>query len=228
MNLLTSFKARNAVNKLSKGDRESAMRLYEEAISEGLDDPRYILGYSVLLLRSGQYQKARELLVKIQNSPLLKEDQKTTLYVNYAVCVYRLGEIQKAIELLERQHEKKPCGLIYETLGYLYVDTENKEKALAFNEEALAYDDDDAIVLDNMAQTYYRLLQDRKTAKEYFLRAIGRKANQIDTLYFLAKYDVEEGNKEEAREKLENILKASFSPLNYATPERIRELLDTL
>jgi len=228
MNFFTSLKARNAISKLSKGDREGAMRLYEEAISEGLDDPRYILSYSVLLMRNDQYQKARELLVKTQNSPLLKESQKTTLYVNYAVCIYKLGETQKAIELLERQHAKKPCELIYETLGYLYVDSENKEKALPYNQEALAYDDDDPIVLDNVAQTYYRLLHDEKTAKEYFLRAIGRKATQIDTLYFLAKYDIAEGNKDAAREKLETILKGTFSPLNYATPEKANALLSSL
>ena len=51
MGIMTIFKARSAASKLSKGDTEGAMRLYKEAIDEGLQDVRYILTYVVLLIR---------------------------------------------------------------------------------------------------------------------------------------------------------------------------------
>ena len=51
----------------------------------------------------------------------MTDDNRRQLFVNYASCVYKMGELQKGIELLERQHAKQPSGLIYETLGYLYV-----------------------------------------------------------------------------------------------------------
>ena len=38
-------------------------------------------------------------------------------------------------------------GLVYETLGYLYVEAGDYEKALAFNTEAYEYDDEDSICL---------------------------------------------------------------------------------
>ena len=44
-------------------------------MSEGMTDMKAILPYSVLLLRSGQYQKARELLVAVQKYPMA-DDQK--------------------------------------------------------------------------------------------------------------------------------------------------------
>ena len=69
MGIMTIFKARSAASKLSKGDTEGAMRLYKEAIDEGLQDVRYILTYVVLLIRAGRYQEARDLLVKIQKYP---------------------------------------------------------------------------------------------------------------------------------------------------------------
>ena len=228
MGIMTTLKARNAASKQAKGDLQGAMRLYKEAVSEGLNVPRYLLSYSVLLLRNGEYQAARELLVYAQKAPGMTADQRITLFVNYACCVYKLGELQKAIDVLERQHAKQPCGLIYETLGYLYIEAGDYAKALAFNEEALDYDDEDSITLDNLAQTHYRMGQDKAKAKEYFLKAHTLKPSQIDTLYFLALYDIDEGNVATGKEKLENVLDSRFSPLNYASKERIQEVLDRL
>ena len=134
MGIMTIFKARSAASKLSKGDTEGAMRLYKEAIDEGLQDVRYILTYVVLLIRAGRYQEARDLLVKIQRYPMA-DNLRCQLYVDYASCVYKMGELQKGIELLERQHAKQPSGLVYETLGYLYVEAGDYEKALAVARE---------------------------------------------------------------------------------------------
>lgn len=228
MGIMTTLKARKAASLQAKGDSQSAMRLYKEAVSEGLNTPRYLLSYSVLLLRNDEYQAARELLVKAQKAPGMTADQRTTLFVNYACSVFKLGDLQKGIDVLEKQHAKQPCGLIYETLGCLYIETGEYEKALSFNEEALDYDDEDSIVLDNLAQTHYRLGKDKAKAKEYFLKAHSLKPSQIDTLYFLALYDIDDGNVEAGKEKLENALDGRFSPLNYASKEKIQEVLDRL
>ena len=227
MGMMTMVKARNAAKKLAKGDTEGAMQLYQEAISEGLQDARQILTYTVLLIRAGRFQEARDLLVKIQKYPM-SDDSRRQLFVNYASCVYKMGELQKGIDLLERQHAKQPSGLVYETLGYLYVEAGDYEKALAYNTEAYEYDDEDSITLDNLAQTYYRLGNDKETAKTYFEKALELRPTQIDTLYFLAQYDKEAGDKAAAREKLEKAAQGRFSPLNYATREMVQRELDSL
>lgn len=227
MGMFSIFKARNAGVKYAKGDVEGALQLYKEAMADGLNDMRYILSYSATLIREGHYAEARELLVKVQKY-LMTDDQRCQLFVNYASCVYKMGEVHKGIELLERQHEKQPSGIVYETLGYLYVEAGETEKAIAFNTEAYEYDDEDSITLDNLGQAYYRLAGDKEKAKEYFEKAIAIKPGQIDTLYFLAQYDLEEGNKEAAKIKLEKALEGRFSPLNYVTREQIQELIKTL
>ncbi len=228
MNLKSMLKARAAANKQSKGDMAGAMQLYQEAMALGLDEPRYILSYAVLLLRAGHYQQARELLVKIQQSPALTAEQKTTLYANYAVCVYKMDELDKGISVLEGQLAKNPCGLFYETLGYLYVEAGELEKALSLNEKAIEYDDEDPIVLDNLGQAYFRLAGDKEKAKEYFEKACALKPTQIDTLYFLAQYDLANNDKGAARAKLELAMKGRSSPLNHATHERIEALMQQL
>lgn len=227
MGVMTAFKLRKAATLASKGNTEEAMKLYQEAVDEGAQDARSLLGYSVLLFRAGRFQEARELLVKIQKFPMT-DDLRRQMYVNYASTVFKLGETEKAIEVLEHQHEKQESGLIYETLGYLYVEAGDAEKALAFNTQAYEYDDEDYITLDNLGQTYYRLLGDKEKAREYFDKAIELRPGQIDTLYFLSRYDLEAGDKDAAREKLQKALEGRFSPLNYATQDMIQAELEKL
>ena len=227
MGMFTFLKARKAATLCSKSDFAGAMKLYQECVNEGLTDARSLLTYSVLLIRDNRFQEARELLVNMQKYKMSDAD-RSQLFVNYASCVYKMGELKKGIELLERQHAKQPNGMLYETLGYLYVEAGDYEKALAFNQEALEYDDEDPITLDNLGQTYYRLGNDKAAAKPYFEKALEVKPGQIDTLYFLAQYDIEAGDKAAAKAKLEKTLEGRFSPLNYATREKVDALLKTL
>ncbi len=278
MGFLTPIKANKAYRLQQKGDREGALKLYEEAFAEGLNDPRYNLAYALLIIRKGEYQKAKEFLVKHQKAPGMTQEQRITLLVDYAVCCARLGDLDKGISTLEQQFRKTETGLIYQTLGYLYVekyDAANRpefpeeeekpaeteetaeeterpeeagetaeageeaapekalspreaweagqEKAEAFIRNAVDYDDEDPICLDNLAQFIYRVLGDKKEAKRWFEKAIARKDSQIDTLYFLSRYDLEAGDKQAALDKLEKAVGGRFSPLNYCNRETIEK-----
>jgi tetratricopeptide (TPR) repeat protein len=94
-----------------------------------------------------------------------------------------------------------------------------KERAQKFIEESIDYDDEDTICLDNMAQWNYRVLGNKEKAREYFEKAIELKDDQIDTLWFLSRYDLEEGNTAKALEHLNKALDSRFSPLNYKTKQ---------
>lgn len=253
------IKAQKAYRAHGEGKYEEALRLYEEAEKEGMDQPKFLLGYSVLLIRNGQYEKARKILVQMQKNPQMTPEQRAQLFVNYSACVFRMGELEKGISLLERQHAHAPSGTVYQTLGYLYVekfDQANKpvfedkelppeedgepaegeeapapriltaaeqeaewqaalEKAAAFEAEAVDYDDEDAVCLDNMAQFLYRVRGVREGARAWFDKALSFKEGQIDTLWFLSRYDLEEGNTAKAVERLEKAVQGRFSPLNY-------------
>ena len=272
MGLLTPIKANKAYRLQQKGQREEARKLYEEAYAEGLNDPRYNQAYALLITRMGEYQKAKEFLVKHQKTPGMSQDQRVTMLVNYAACCFRLGNIDKGIDTLEQQFRKTETGLLYQTLGYLYIekyDAANKpafeqepvteeapentaaegegsegteEKALSPREawdtgvrkaedfilKSLEYDDADPICLDNMGQFMYRVKGDREGAKAWFDKAIALKDSQIDTLYFLSRYDEAAGDKEAALEKLEKAAEGNFSPLNYCSREAILKEIERL
>ena len=268
MSLKSSFAAIKAYNAHRKGLTEEAQRLYEEAAAGGFTDSRYMLAYALLLIRKGEYQKAKEMLVKYQKMPGLSAEQRNELITDYSVCVYKLGEPARAVSKMEELYRKNPSGAIYQTLGYLYVDTcdmknkpdvsavveapgaeadgetpvevvENQlspleayeaacKKTEAFCREAVEYDDEDAICLDNFGQYFYRVVGDRVAAREWFDKAHAVKPGQIDTLWFLSRYDLEAGKKDEALEKLNKALEGRFSPLNYVTKAEIQAEIEKL
>ena len=231
MGFMDGFRVRKALMLHQKGDLEAAKAVYAQLYANGYITAAYILPYSVLLLREGgeeNYRKVKEMLRKAEKASDMNAERRQQLLMNYAVAQYKLGELDKGIHLLEESHRKSPCGLTYGALGFLYIEAGDAEKALAYNLEALDYDDEDPVTLDNLAQTYYRLLGDKETAKKYFEKALEIKDSQIDTLYFLAQYDLEAGNKQAAAEKLQKALEGRFSPLNYAKREMIEKQLAEL
>jgi hypothetical protein len=279
MGFMATIKAQQAMRAHGKGDLEQAKKLYEEAIDKGLMSARPMLGYAILLIREGSYDKAMPLLIKAQKCPDLTPDQKSQLFVDYAACLMKKGELDKAIHLLEKQHNRAPIGLTYQTLGYMYVekysgakpvaeaapekaaeapemsenaDTEASaeaaeeqmkvktqedidcewqegiDKMFAFIQESVDYDDEDPICLDNLGQAYYRVTGEKDKAKEWFDKAHAEKDSQIDTLWFLSRYDLEAGDKAAAIAKLEKALDGRFSPLNFCTKEMVQEEVDRL
>ena len=232
MGFLDTFKARKGLNFHQNGRYDEALAIYEELYNKGVMASMYMLPYTVLLLRNAKteedFLKVKEVLRKAEKAPDLTPDKRQQLLMHYAVAQYKLGEMEKALHLLEAAHQKSPCGIIYGTLGFLYIQAGDTEKALSYNLEALEYDDEDAVTLDNLGQVHYRLLNDKETARGYFEKAIEIKEGQIDTLYFLSRYDLEEGKTEAAVAKLEKALEGRFSPLNYVSKEEIEKEIERL
>ena len=275
MGFLSAMKANKAHRMQQNGQREEAAKLYEEAFAEGLKEPRFLLAYALMIIRDGKYQKAKEFLVANQKVPMTP-GQRVELLVYYATCCFRLGNVDKGIDVLEQQFRKTETGLLYQTLGYLYVakyDLNNRpdftaqatetpaaedavqeapaeeagtaeaqepvqspeeawnagiEKAEQFIRNSVEYDDEDPVCLDNLGEFLYRVRGDKEAAKEWFDKAIGIKENQIDTLYFLSRYDLDAGNREAAIEKLEKAIGGRFSPLNYCSREMVQQEIEKL
>ena len=275
MGFLSAMKANKAHRMQQNGQREEAAKLYEEAFAEGLKEPRFLLAYALMIIRDGKYQKAKEFLVANQKVPMTP-GQRVELLVYYATCCFRLGNVDKGIDVLEQQFRKTETGLLYQTLGYLYVakyDLKNRpdftaqaaetpaaedavqeapaeeagteeaqapvqspeeawnagiEKAEQFIRNSVEYDDEDPVCLDNLGEFLYRVRGDKEAAKEWFDKAIGIKENQIDTLYFLSRYDLDAGNREAAIEKLEKAIGGRFSPLNYCSREMVQQEIEKL
>lgn len=228
MSFFGNITGNKALSAHSKGNYEEAMSLYEQAYAKGMDKPRLLRGYSVLLIRTGEYDKALEILKQMEKLPSITAGDRVDIHVNYAIILWKKGYLDRAMKILEDEFRHTQNGTMYSIIGYLKIEQGDAQEALRFNQEALEYDDSDAVFLDNLAQTYYRLLGDKETAKTYFDKAIAAKPKAIDTNYFLALYDIEAGDTEKAKERLRTSRSGRFSPLNYAQPEMIDKLLSEL
>lgn len=102
------------------------------------------------------------------------------------------------------------------------------DKAEKLLKDSLEYDDEDPVCLDNMGQFLYRVKGDKAAAKEWFVKAHEEKPGQIDSLWFLSRYDLDNGDRAAAIEKLETALEGRFSPLNYVDKAGIEAELTRL
>ncbi len=79
-----------------------------------------------------------------------------------------------------------------------------------------------------MGQFLYRVKGEKADAKKWFKKALAIKDKQIDTLYFLSRYDEEAGDKQAALDKLEKAATGRFSPLNYCSRETILQEIERM
>ena len=242
MNELTArkaYKAHVTGNQLSdkgevdkaKAEHEKAIELYAQAIAAGVNKPVYLMAYGVLLLRFRRYEEAKELFLKAEKCRDITKAERMQLRINFAICQWKLGNLDSAIEQLKIAKNNSVNGTIYGSLGYVLIEkarqTGDFTEALALNMEALEYDDEDAIILDNLGQLHLAM-GDREKALEYFTKAHERKPSQVDTLYYLGKLAAERGDREKAREYLEQTITGNYSSLCTTTREQAQELLNSL
>ncbi|MBQ4264714.1 MAG: tetratricopeptide repeat protein [Clostridia bacterium] len=227
MSFMGNMTGNKALTAHSKGDYRTALKLYEEAYAKGMDKPKLLKSYSVLLIRTSQFDKALEIIKQLEKMPM-DAKSKTDLHINYAIILWQKGYLDRALEILEDEFRHTKNGTLYSIIGYLKIEKGDVDEAIRFNQEAVEYDDEDAVFLDNLAQSYYRLKGDKETAKVYFDRAIAIRPKSIDTNYFLALYDIENGDIESAKDRLDLARLGMTSPLNYATPEMIDAKRDEL
>ena len=204
-----------------------ALKAYETAMEKGCTTVRTLMAYGVLLMRSGQFEKAQSVMLKTQKLKGLTADDTRRLGMNYAVCQWKLDHLDDAIARLKRIYQDGKNSTLYGSLGYMLIEkaiqTGDFSEARAFNDEAYEYDPDDAVTLDNMGQLAY-VQGDIEGAKAYFLHAHEVKPTQADTLYYLAKIAHEQGNSDTARDYINRCLKLNPSALSTTSKEQAQAL----
>ena len=216
----------------------TALQLYAESVRLGNADVNVLLSYSLLLMREGEMDRARDLMLDLSRQKTLTKDQWFQLRFNYSIYQWKMGEYDKAIETIGRAAEYRMNGNIYSTLGMFWVDkarqTGDFKAAMDFNLKALDYDDEDASTLDNMGQLYEAMAEreaSEETASEYRVKALDyyrkahkQKPRQITTLYSLAKLYHRAGDDDRARKLLSVKDTLYFSAICPVTREMMEDL----
>ncbi|WP_405083589.1 tetratricopeptide repeat protein [Paenibacillus psychroresistens] len=104
--------------------------------------------------------------------------------------------------MLEEVFEQYKNSLVYGNLGYFKLLNGDFESALAFNQEAYAYNGDDKTIVDNLAYNYYMLGQ-LEQAEEMFALLIPKSPKFADPHYFYALTLEKLGKLDEAAEQIQ-------------------------
>jgi len=220
---------------------EEAYVYYEEAYRMGYRKANVMISFAILLMQRGDFERARELMLDASKDKTLSQEDRFSLRINFSICQWKQGKLDKAIESVRMAAQTKMNGMVYATLGMLLVEQAKEtgafEEALAFNQEALEYDDEDAATLDNMGQLYLLMSEDarrkgeaqqaaeyRKLAIEYLRKAYERKPSQVTTVYYLAKLDHEDGDDRRAREMIDACMKLPCTAICAISKEEIEAL----
>ena len=240
MGFIGNFKARQAYITQTKAIRandaknysegikleDQAKQQYAEALEKGMNKAGYLMAYSVLLMRTGEFERAMEIIRIAEKLPNLNTDDKRKLTVNYAICQWKLGDLDRAIGAMREVMKNYKNSTVYGSLGYMLSEKGDKtgdySEAQRFNAEALDYDDEDAVVLDNVAQCYYRM-GDMAKAKQHFEKALEIRPTQVDSMYYLAKIRESEGDIKGAQELIAEALTIHFSALSTVGSERLEK-----
>ena len=224
----------------AKAKFAEANELYAEAYAVGCRRTNILMSYAVLLMRLGEFPKARELMKEVSAIGGMNEDTHFELRVNYSNCLWRMGILDKAIETIVYAGKYKKNGAYYASLGTFLVDQAGQtgqesdfEAARELLDEAMDYDDEDAPTLDNYGE-YYRLLSLRAEgeeagellakSREFYELAYKQKPNQITTLYALAKFAQADGDLQRARELTDKAIMHSSSRVCPVSIEMLQEL----
>ena len=195
----------------SEAGLAAALAGYEEAYQLGLRKVKILHAHALLLMRKGEFERGRELLLEASKRPEATSDDKHSLRIEYALCQWKMGRLDKGVETARTAFAEKKEGSSYVTLGMLLVEqaqqSGNFDEALKFNLEALDYDDEDPAILDNLGQIHLALAkkggedaaQHRAAAKDFFRRAHDEKADQVSSNYYYAKMLHEDGEDDQAR-----------------------------
>lgn len=211
----------------ARAKHDEAIKLYEQAINGGCVNVSYMMAYGVLLLRYARFDEAKALFLKADATPGITKPEKRQLRINFAICQWKLGQLDSAISNLKIALNEGANGMLYGSLGYILIEkaiqTGDFAEAIEFNNKALDYDEEDAVVLDNLGQLNLAL-GDKAKALDYFKKAHESKPRQVDTLYYLARLAAEDGQTKEALDYINSALNGNYSALCTTTRQQALDL----
>ncbi len=137
---------------------DKAFKFYEKAYKSGIRKLDVDLSYAQALLRTGNPQKAAEIVNKLIAIPGLKKEYKLFAKQTRILINYKQGELEEAYEeAMEMFEDGYTTSNMYCLIGLLMLaKDEPLDVTLAFCEKAYDYDSDNRDNVDNLLVCYIR------------------------------------------------------------------------
>ncbi len=211
--------------KYAKGDFEGGLKLYKLAYKIGKLNFGHSVRYAYLNLKEGNIDEADKLF-NLVGMGKLKPAERAKLKESHALVAWKRGELEDAVEMLEYVHNNFASTTTYGSLGYMYIHSGNLEKALEYNLEGYDYNNENGIIVDNLAFTYLKL-KDYENAEKYYKELFDLEPTFPEGYFEYGKYLIDvKGQKQEGIELITKALDCRFSFLSMITRRDILDYLD--
>lgn len=217
---------KKAGKKYHNGDYEGALADLKTAVSQSPKSYKIRGTYAFLLIKLGHIEEAAIEIDKALEGTVVEADKKS-LTVTKALVLWKQGKVDEAIQKLEELLITYENTNVYATLGFLYIEKGDYNKALEFNLRAKDFNSSNPIILDNLGSTYY-LLGDYSNALETYNEVMKNKPNFPEAFYNYAKILEIKGDLEKALYMVRHSLTLRFWSTSTVKKEEIEAYLSEL
>lgn len=211
-------------------DHQKGFMWFERAYRTGRMKTHSALFYAYLLLRDGELQRSEKMIndILIERRSDLSRQDYLNARLNRALIKWKSGDIDTAIEMVQEIYDENfRTTAVYGVLGYLYIEKGDYEKAMEINKEAVEYNSDDKIIMDNFALNFL-CLGDVKKSEELYLALLEKEPDFIEPYYNYGTLLEKRGDVISARKYYNKALTYREKYLSTVSHEEIRNRLDQL
>jgi len=222
----SDFVAQFAVRKYRQGDIERALTWYARAAASRNAKPMVYLSYALVLLKAGDLDAAEENLAGAAKHELSEYDQNA-LTAMCGLLKWKRGNPREAAVELQSLADEFKNPTLFGALGSLYLSEGMLDAALRHNSEAKEIADDDQIICDNLARTYY-LNGEIEKAEEIFDDLIDRAVHMPEPYLNKALILGSRNNTEEALGLVNRAKQYPYSHLSYFTRRELESIIERI
>ena len=221
-----SFIYSNRANKkYGGGDFDGALSDLKKAVSSAPKDAKIRGTYAYLLLKLGNTDEAAAEINKALS--LASGADRNSLRITESLVLWKQGRLDESIGELEGLLKTFETTNVYASLGFLYIEKGDLDKALEFNLQAQDYNGSNAIILDNLGCTYY-LLGEYDKAYEIYQRVMKLKPAFPEAFYNYARVLERRGDIEKALYMARHSLSLRFWNISTISKSEVEAYLNGL
>lgn len=204
-----------------KGDTELSLKWLDRAYQVDPKHHQIVITYGYNLLKYGHFDHAEKVLEQLI-TPNSTPSHRSSINMNLALVRWKQNRLEEAISMLEVINERMKTSVLYGSLGYLYIEQGNLERALTYNLEAYDYNETNTVILDNLGLNYIQLNEWNK-AEDIYNKLIPLKPKFPEAYYHQG---LVHDNKGEFSQAYDCYVEALRQPFTYISTEP-KELIES-
>lgn len=211
---------------IAKGNTSKGYKWLEKGYKMGGMSFENKLTYAFMTFKNGNMDKANMLynLLKMENK---KPEQVVRIKASQALIYWKQKDYKTAIEMLEEVLEKGKNSVTYGSLGLIYFESGNLQRAMEVNQEAYEYNPDDMVILDNYASSLFKS-GDLEKAEEIYLKLHEKNPHFPEAYLGYGKLLIAKDEHEKGIKMIEEALTKRFQFTSTVTYDEIEAYLENL